>query len=168
MKTWTILMIILAAALSRLIPHVPNVTAVMALALFGGAYLSNRYLAVLVPVMALILSDLVLGFHSTMVFVYGATALVAFVSSLLLKGQVRPQRLAAFSVLSSLFFFAVTNFGVWMMDSLYPKTAAGLVQCYVMAIPFLGTQVLGDLFFTALLFGAFQLLTSWKPQLAQD
>jgi hypothetical protein len=165
MKNWTILLMILVATASRLIPHVPNVTPVIAIALLGGAYFSNRGLAVLIPVLALWLSDLVLGFHSTMLFVYAAVAVIGIFASLRLGPHWTKMQLAMTSIGGSLFFFAVTNFGVWMMDSLYPKTAAGLFQCYVMAVPFLGAQVLGDLFFTAVLFGVVQAVKTWKPAL---
>lgn len=165
MKNITLLLIILAAALTRLIPHAPNVTAITALALLGGAWISPRGLAVVLPVLALWISDLVLGFHSTMLFVYLATAIIALVATFGLKSAPSGGKLAIGSVCASLFFFVVTNFGVWMMDSLYPKTAAGLAECYIIALPFLGNQVLGDLFYTAVLFGSVQAIKMWKPQL---
>jgi len=165
MKQTVIVMMILGAALSRLIPHVPNVTAVTAIALLGGAYLSNRMAAVLVPVAALFLSDLILNFHSTMLFVYSAVAVIGFVSTYLLKDSTQWSKLAVVSLVSSLFFFVVTNFGVWMMESFYPKTWDGLVSCYVMALPFFGTQALGDLFYTGVLFGSVAVLRAWTPGL---
>jgi hypothetical protein len=168
MKNLTILALILGAAFSRWIPHPVNVTAVTALALLGGAYVPNRALAVILPVVALWLSDLVLGFHSTMLFVYAATALIALAATFSLKSSLSPGRLAIGSVSASLFFFVVTNFGVWMMDSLYPKTAAGLAECYVMALEFLGNQVVGDLLFAAGLFAVIQALKAWKPALVKS
>lgn len=168
MKNLTLIALILIAAFSRWIPHAPNVTAITALALLGGAYIQPRALAAILPVAALWLSDLVLGFHSTMLFVYAATTVIALVASFGLKKSVTIERLAVGSVSASLFFFFVTNFGVWMMDTLYPKTAAGLIQCYVMAIPFLGQQVVGDLLYVAGLFGAFQILKALKPALAKN
>ncbi len=163
MKQAVIISLILGGALSRLIPHVPNLTAVTAIALLGGAYLSQRWAAVLVPIAALWVSDLILGFHSTMLYVYSAVALIALASSFLLKDSAKLAKFGGLSVVASVFFFLVTNFGVWMNESLYPKTGAGLVSCYVMALPFLATQVVGDLFYTLLLVGAVQALRMWSP-----
>jgi hypothetical protein len=163
MKNTTLFLLIILAAFSRLIPHIPNVTAITAMALLGGALFSNRLLALLAPLMALLISDLVLGFHSTLFFVYGAVALIAILASFGLKTNSSVTRLGAASLASTFLFFVITNFGFWMMESLYPKTAEGLVQAYVMALPFLGTQVVGDLFYTGLLFGAFELIRRLSP-----
>jgi hypothetical protein len=164
-KNAVIGLMILAGALSRLLPHTPNITAVTAIAVLGGAFLSNRWLAMLIPVAALFLSDLVLGLHSMVIYVYFSVMLIAFVSSLSLKPALRWTRLFSTSVGASVFFFIVTNFGVWLSGGLYEKTWDGLVSCYVMALPFLATQAVGDLFYSAVLFGAVIAIRSWKPQL---
>lgn len=166
MRNFTLIMMVLAAAFSRLIPHVPNVTAVTAMALLGGAYLSHRSLAVIVPLAALFLSDLVLGFHGTMPFVYGSVALISLLSYQGFNGKsFGLGRLGIASLGSSSLFFLITNLGVWLVDGLYEKTAQGLVTCYVMALPFLGTQMLGDLFYSALLFGSVEALRRLQPGL---
>ncbi len=165
MKNTTIGLLILAGALSRLIPHTPNFTAIAAIAILGGALLTDRVWAVILPVAAMVVSDLILGLHSLMLYVYLSMALIALASSFSLKGSLRWTRLLATSLGASLFFFIVTNFGVWLTGSLYEKTWDGLVTCYVMALPFLGTQAAGDLFYSALLFGAVWALRTWKPQL---
>lgn len=158
---------ILAAAFSRLIPHAPNLTAITAIALFGGAMLSNRIAAVFVPVVALWITDLFFGFYPSALFVYAAVAILAVVSSFILKNQFRWSKLAGLSLASSLFFFLVTNFGVWMMEAMYPQTWEGLITCYVMALPFLLTQVVGDLFYSGLIFGVFYLLKNRSLQKAR-
>jgi hypothetical protein len=154
----TIVMMILAACLSRLIPHAPNFTAIGAMALFAGAQLDSKRVAVLVPLMALFLSDLLIGFHNTMFFVYGAVALVTLLGRF---GWARWQwkGLVGLSLLSSLLFFAITNFGVWASGG-YEHSFSGLVSCYALAIPFFETQIWGDLFFTGLIFGAFAALVT--------
>lgn len=167
MKNLTVILILLAAVFSRLIPHPPNVTAVTALALLGGAYILPRSLAVFIPVLALLISDLALGFHSTMFFVYAATGMIALVATGTLRKSLSWSRILVGSVSASLFFFAVTNFGVWLVDSLYPQTAAGLVQCFVMALPFLGNQVVGDLLYVTALFGILEIVKTLKPELAK-
>jgi hypothetical protein len=165
MKNSVIGLMILAGALSRLLPHTPNVTAVTAIAILGGAFLSNRWLAMLIPVAALFLSDLVLGLHSLVIYVYFSVILIAFASTWTLKPALGWLRLISTSVGASVFFFIVTNFGVWMGGGLYEKTWDGFVSCYIMALPFLGTQVAGDLFYSAVLFGAVVAIRSWKPEL---
>jgi len=149
--------IVLGAALSRLIPHPPNMTSVTAVALFGGAYFSDRRLAFLVPLVALFLSDMVLGFYSHMVVVYSSFALIVCIGLWLYKRRT-PLHIAAAALVSSVLFFMVTNFGVWALGSLYPKTVDGLTACYVAAIPFFENTLEGDLLYTAVLFGGFALL----------
>jgi hypothetical protein len=156
-------MILLAAA-SRLIPHPPNVTSLTAVALFGGAYFSDRRLAFLVPLSALFLSDLVLGFYHHMEIVYLSFALVVTIGLWVQKHRTALP-VAGAALASSVLFFVITNFGVWAFDALYPKTLAGLVACYMAAIPFFQNTLMGDLFYTAVLFGGFALLERALPTL---
>src|SRR5260370_18574403 len=121
-------LIILAAAASRLFPPPPNLASIAAVALFGGAYLTNKRLALIVPVAALLLSDLVLGFYRHMEIVYGAFLLVVCLGFLLQKKRSAP-RIAGAALAGSVGFFVVPNFGAWAFESLYPKTAAGVVGC---------------------------------------
>jgi hypothetical protein len=155
---------ILAAAASRLIPHPPNMTSLTAVALFGGAYFSDRRLAFLVPLSALFLSDLVLGFYRHMEIVYLSFALIVAIG-LWLQNHRRALPIAGAAVASSVLFFVLTNFGVWVFDALYPKTMEGLIACYVAAIPFFQNTLLGDLLYTAVLFGGFALLEMQLPVL---
>lgn len=156
--------IILLAAASRLIPHPPNVTPLTAVALFGGAYFSDRRLAFLVPLTALFLSDLILGFYHHMEVVYLSFALIVAIGLWLQKHRtVFPIACAALA--SSVLFFVLTNFGVWAFDALYPKTLEGLMACYVAAIPFFRNTLLGDLSYTVVLFGGFALLERRIPVL---
>ncbi len=151
-----ILTAILVAAALRLLPHPPNFTPIAAMALFGGAYLGRRWLAFAAPLGALLLSDLVLGFYAELVFVYLSTAAIVAIGWALAKRRtVLAVGLAALA--GSVLFFAVTNFGVWLVMDYYPKTLAGLASCYVAAIPFFQNTLAGDLVFSALLFGGFAL-----------
>src|SRR6266699_6393928 len=117
--------IILAASLSRLLPHPPNMTSVTAVALFGGAYFSDRRLAFLVPLAALFLSDLVLGFYHHMEIVYASFALIVFIGLWLQKNR-SALPIAGAALAGSVLFFVLTNFGVWAEGSLYPITLDGL------------------------------------------
>lgn len=158
--------IVLAAAATRLLPHPPNFTSVTALALFGGTYFADRRWAFAVPLLALLLSDLALGLmHSWSIMAvqphmevqYLAFALIVALG-FRLRQQVTPLRVAGASLQAAVLFFVVTNFGEWLLQGRYPQTFAGLVECYVAAIPFFGNSLAGDAFYTLLLFGGFQLL----------
>ncbi|WP_413560646.1 DUF6580 family putative transport protein [Bdellovibrio sp. HCB209] len=153
-----LVMMVLGAAFSRIIPHPWNFTAVGAMALFGGAYFSDKRLSLAVPLAALMLSDLALGgFHSTTFFVYAGFALIVMMGWFLTESK-SVARIGGLSLAASCVFFLVSNFGVWVMDGMYAMNMQGLVQCYVAAIPFFGYQVAGDLFFSAVMFGGYELV----------
>ena len=121
-------------------------------------------LAFLVPMAALFLSDLVLGLYSHMEVIYGSFALVVCLG-LLLRRRRTPLAIAGATLGGSIIFFAITNFGVWFFGSLYPKTAAGLVTCYVAAVPFFQNTLLGDALYATVLFGGFALAEKRFPVL---
>jgi hypothetical protein len=158
--------IVLAAAASRLIPHPPNMTSITAIALFGGAYFSDKRLAFLVPLAALFLSDLILGFYSQMEVVYLSFALIVCIG-LWLQRRRQTLFIGGAALASSVLFFVITNFGVWAFEPLYPKTAAGLFACFVAGVPFFQNTLQGDLLFTAVLFGGFALLERFFPRLSE-
>ena len=154
--------LILAAAASRLLPHPPNFTPIAALALFGGAYFGAKRWALLVPLAAMLLSDLVIGFHPLLPVVYGSFALIVSIG-FWLRTRRRPLPIAGAALASSLLFFLVTNFGVWALGSLYPKTLQGLLVCYAAAIPFFQNTLFGDAVYTVALFGSFRLIERGFP-----
>jgi hypothetical protein len=138
---------------ARLAPHAPNVTPVAASALFAGMVLRSRALALAVPLAAMLVSDLVVGAYDwrIMSVVYAALALPALLG---MWGRARSAVLLPPLVLSSsLLFFATTNFAVWAFSGMYAHDVHGLVHCYVAALPFLQNTVIGDMFWTTLLFG---------------
>jgi hypothetical protein len=153
----TLSIIVFSIALFRLLPHPPNVSPVAAMALFGGVYFADRRLAFLVPFAALLLSDLLIGLHNTMLYVYAGFALTVL-AGFYIRSKLSATRIAAAAVFSSALFFGLTNFGVWLTSGMYPATASGLMQAYVAGIPFLQSSLLGNLAFTALMFGGFALL----------
>jgi hypothetical protein len=159
-----ILSAIVAAAALRLVPHPPNFTPIAAMALFGAAHLGRNPLAFAAPLGALLLSDLILGFYSGMWVQYAAVALIVLLGWLALK-RVTPLRIGLAAVASSVLFFAVTNFGVWLTSGMYPQTLAGLAACYAAAIPFFQNTLAGDLLYSALPFGGFALLERAVPAL---
>lgn len=151
-------LIITFAALLRLLPHPPNVAPIAAMALFGGVYLNKKY-ALIFPLLALFISDLFIGFYgaSMMAFVYGSFLLTGCIG-IFLKNHKKPAVIIAASLFSSLLFYLITNFGVWLTGTLYPKTLSGLLESYIMAIPFFRNTLIGDLLYTGIFFGSYELV----------
>ena len=142
-KQLFIIAFMLIAVLFRLLPHLPNFTPITAIALFGGLYFSNKTMAYLVPLVIMALSDLFLGFHSISFVVYAAFIVVSFIGT-------QTKKTSVFTILlSSISFFIITNFGVWLIG--YPKTWSGLVECYTLALPFFRNSLLGDLFYSGVM-----------------
>jgi len=139
---------VLIAILSRLIPHLPNFTAVTATALFAGRHFKNKILAFAAPLTVMILSDLILGFYTISLFVYASFAAVVFL------GQWSQKMNVLIVLFSSLTFFVISNFGVWLLG--YPLTLEGFIACYTAAIPFFRNAILGDLFYAAILYYSFK------------
>ena len=147
-------------AVARLLPHPPNFAPVGATSLFAGARLP-RWQAYLVPLALMAVTDPILsplyGFHPYsryLIFTY-----LSFLISVWLGRRLRNtesvSRIAAVTVLNSIQFFLVTNFGSWLWFQTYPRTAAGLADCYVAAIPFFGWTLASDVLYTAVLFGLY-------------
>lgn len=162
--------LIIGATFLRLAPLPPNFSPIAAVALFAGAMFTNhRSVGILVGLVSLLLSDIVLGFYSTMPFVYGAYALIALMGRGLMnnKSGERPQWSAVgiSSLAASAVFFLVSNFGVWVEGLLYPRTTSGLVACYFAGVPFFWNTMVSDLVFTFSLFGAWALVVKAVPQL---
>lgn len=170
-------MIVLLAALSRLIPHPANFAPIGGMALFGAAYYSKRYWAYLIPVISMWFSDLILNnlvygqyfdhfvwFYSGSIFTYGAFALIVLLGTFTLK-RVKVGNLAISALSASAIFFLVSNFGVWLSSGMYPHTFGGLQTCYIAGLPFFKNTILGDLFYSGVLFGAFELLQYRFPAL---
>lgn len=155
------------AALLRLIPHPPNFTPVGGTALFGGARLRG-WQAYLAPTLAMVVTDPIRsrieGSSSVYTWmslvVYACFAVNVLLGRIFLRDSNQPGRIAAVTLLGSLQFFTITNFFVWLGNPVfYPHTMAGLSACYVAAIPFFGRTILGDLFYSGVLFTAWALLT---------
>jgi Family of unknown function (DUF6580) len=155
--------------LSRLLPHEPNFVPVAAIALFAGTYIQDKKLALIMVMSVLLFSDIMLelfygnGFYGTMIFVYGSVALIATIG-FWLRGRVQRQTIMVASLTGSILFYLITNFGVWLVDGMYPLTTDGLIASYVAAIPFFRGTLLGDLFYNLVLFGSFALIRLRYPK----
>ncbi len=167
MKSRAMLLIgmIAAAAALRLLPHPSNFTPIGALALFAGAHFDDKRWAFIVPLAAMFLSDILIGFHGQMPVIYGAFAVIVCMG-FVLREKRTALRVTGASLAAATFFFIVSNFAVWAFDGLYPMTFQGLVTCYVAAIPFFQNWLAGTLLYSAALFGGFALLEAKLPVLA--
>lgn len=150
------LLLVVAGTALRLLPHVPNFAPVGAIALFGGVVLGWR-LAVWLPLALMICSDFFIGFYPGIEFTWAGFLLVALFGTLL-KHVGLAGRIVIGGTASGLLFFIVSNFGVWLTSGMYVHTFNGLVQCYGMALPFFRVSLMADLFYSAVIFGLYELV----------
>lgn len=155
----------LLAAFTRLIPHPANFTAVLAIALFGGAKFKNPSLAVVLPLGVMLITDLMIGFYSLMSFVYACIALTSIIG-MYVGRKSNPVFILCGSLVASTLFFLVTNAAVWYHNPQFTQTASGLLTCYDFAVPFYRNQLFGDLFFNFVLFGSYRLAKAKIPSLS--
>jgi len=153
-------------ALMRLIPHWPNFTPIAAMALFGGAHLGKKHLAFIIPLAAMLVSDLFLGLHQWMIAVYISFALVVFIG-IWLRSRIKVGTVLLASLLSSILFFVVTNFAMWIGSPYYPQNITGLIECYTLAIPYFNNGIMGDLFYSTVFFGGFYFIQQRYPSLVK-
>ncbi|MFH1894706.1 MAG: DUF6580 family putative transport protein [Patescibacteria group bacterium] len=145
----------------RLLSHPPNFAPIAAVALFGGVYLSKK-IALILPLATMAISDIFIGFYEPklMVFVYGSFLLCVFLGFWLKKHK-KWYTVMGISILGSILFFLITNSAVWAFTPWYAKTFSGIVQCYLMALPFLKNTFLGDLFYITIFFGVYEIIDAW-------
>lgn len=167
---------VLLAALGRLLPHPPNFTPIGGMALFGAAYFSKRHLAIIIPLLALWISDLILnnvvyaayfeGFSWIGIpVVYLSIIAIALMGTKVLQ-KIKVTNLLVASLLASTLFFLITNLGSWWIDPIYTKDFVGVITAYTAGLPFFLNTLVGDLFFTAVLFGGYELVKQRVPALA--
>lgn len=169
-KHFLFLFLIVSAILTvaaRLMPHLPNFTPVGAFALFVGAYLAPKYRwGIFLPVFLMFVSDLFIGFYDAklMAVVYASFFAYSLLGIFFVKKK-NPANIFLGSFGGALFFYLATNFAVWAFSNWYPHTIQGLLLSYTMALPFFRFTVLGDLFFSALFFGAYEFAVRFVPLL---
>lgn len=154
---------------ARLLPHAPDFTPVAASALFAASVLRVRTLSIVVPLAGMVLADAWLGFYDLriMTTVYGTLALPACAAWLSRRWH-RPVMIAPVLLSSALSFFLVTNFAVWAFSPMYAANAAGLLKCYIAALPFLQNTICGDLFWGIVLFGGYWLAQNVRAAKRDD
>ena len=159
--------IIIFAAFIRLMHHPPNFTPIIAMGLFGGAYLKDSRLVFLIPLIAMLLADTLLGFHVMMFWVYGSLLIISLLG-VLLKNRISLINYTIAVLGGSLLFFLFTNFGVWFMSGFYEKSILGLITCYAMALPFFHNTLAGSVFYSAIMFGGYEVLKNYLPDGVPD
>ncbi len=180
MNTKRILVIsgfILAAALTRLLPHPYNFAPMGAMSIFGAAYFADKRFAFFMPLLAMFVSDLLVNnlmyssfygrfvlFTPSFWWMYGALAVIVLAGIFILK-KVTVKTIFAGSLTASVIFFLVTNFGAWVGSPVYPRGIEGLLMSYAAGIPFFHYTVLGDLFYSGILFGMFEFAQHRIPAL---
>lgn len=147
--------ILILAVLSRFLPHPPNFTPILAIALFGGAIFKNKKIALAIPIVAVFMTDLVLGLHESMIPVYLCLGLFIYMGMNLKKNN--SKSIAINSIGSAVIFFLVTNFSVWAFGGMYAPTLSGLMESYSLAIPFFTWSLVSTLLYSGVLFGAYNL-----------
>ena len=159
--------LILILAFARLIPHPPNFTPIIAVALISGYFFKNINLSLLILLVAMLLSDLFIGFYENMIFVYASLLLITFVFHKISK-KINYKNLFIYCFAGSLIFFIFSNFGVWalgspgVLDVAYERNISGLVECYILAIPFFGNTFLSTLIFAYSGIFIYKSLPAWS------
>ena len=171
--------LILIASFSRIIPHYPNFTPIIAISLFGGKYFKNRTLAFFLPVFILWLSDLVinnfiLDYYKTFTFIYPgfywqyfSILFISFMGRYYLE-KISVFKLIVISISSSLVFFILSNFGVFISSSIYSKDFNGLLICYIAAIPFFYATLASSIIYTFSLFGVYEYILKYRLKLINN
>jgi hypothetical protein len=145
--------LILILAFARLIPHPPNFTPIIAVAIISGYFFKNFNLSALTLLVAMLISDLFIGFYENVIFVYASLLLITFIFHKI-SYKINFKNLFIYGFAGSVIFFVVSNFGVWALgspgvyDIAYEKSLSGLIQCYILAIPFFGNTFLSTLIFS--------------------
>lgn len=161
--------LILICAFSRIIPHMPNFSPLGAIGLFGAAYFTKKWQAFLIPIAATWFSDLFINniiygqyyteftwFYEGFYWQYGSYLIITLVSVFILN-KINTKRMVLGALTSTAIFFLISNFGCWIGSKTYPQNISGLITCYAAGIPFLKGTLLGDLFYSGILFGTFAL-----------
>lgn len=164
-KIVAITVLVLVGIIYRFVPHPPNFAPVAAISLFSGFFF-RRYF-ILIPLAVMLISDIFIGFYDwkLMVVVYSSFLLISLLGILIRKNK-SVASLVGYSLAGSLLFFITTNFAVWFFASWYPHNLKGLMDCYSMAIPFFKNTLAGDIFYTAIIFGCYEILAQPKEKLA--
>jgi hypothetical protein len=180
LKILTLCLILLIAVASRILPHPNNFAPMGAMALFGAAFFDRKYFGIFFPILAIWISDLFINnviyakyyptftwFYDGFYWQYGTYILIGLFGVFLLK-KVTLHRLLIGSLTSSLIFFLITNLACWSNNPMYSQDMIGVLDCYIMGLPFLKGTIMGDLFYSTVLFTSFILIQYQVPKLKKQ
>ncbi len=159
--------LILILALARLIPHPPNFTPVIAVAIMSSYFFKNIKVSFIVLLVAMFISDLFIGFYENLSFVYISLILITYIFHKI-SIKINFKNLFVYGFAGSLIFFIVSNFGVWALgspglnDIAYDKSLSGLIQCYILAIPFFGNTFFSTIIFAYPAIYIYKTLPTWS------
>ena len=134
-------------ALSRVIPHPPNFTPILASAIMAPLLIKDRFFGIAIPIFGMFVADIVIGFHPYQLVIYFTIATIGLVSTM----KVNYVKLGLLAIGSSVWFFLTTNFAVWLAWDFYPKSFEGLITCYTLALPFFTNTLISTVLFTGIL-----------------
>jgi uncharacterized membrane protein len=156
-KLLSVTIIVFLGVVLRLIPHPPNFAPIGAISLFSGIYFMRKYFFI-VPLITMLLSDYFIGFYDIkiMASVYFSFVIISLLGLILKRINLNFVSVSLFSFISSLLFYFITNFAVWLFTPMYPKDISGLIFCYVLALPFLKNTILSDLFYGYIIFFVYE------------
>ena len=139
--------LVLILAFSRIIPHPPNFTPIITIAIMSGYLFRNIYLSIATLLISMLLSDAFIGFYKNMFFVYLSLIFIVYIFYKI-SNQINFKNLFLFSIFGSFIFYLISNFGVWYLGSLYEKNFNGLIECYFLAIPFFKNTLISTIIFS--------------------
>tara|TARA_B110000438_G_scaffold295045_1_gene337446 strand:+ start:2016 stop:2756 length:741 start_codon:yes stop_codon:yes gene_type:complete len=159
--------LILILALSRLVPHPWNFTPVIAVAIMSGYFFKNVYLSFLILLISMLIADIFLGFYENMIFVYVSLLFISFIFYKFSK-KINFKNLFIYGFAGSVVFFIISNFGVWVLQSPglsglpYERSLAGLIECYILAIPFFPNTFVSTIIFAYPAIYIYKSLPAWS------
>ena len=159
--------LILILAFARLIPHPPNFTPIIAVAILSSYFFKNINISILTLLVAMLISDIFIGFYENIIFVYVSLLLITFIFHKI-SNKINYKNLILYGFAGSVTFFIISNFGVWILgspglnDIAYEKSLNGLIECYIMAIPFFGNTFLSTLIFAYPAVFVYKFLPAWS------
>lgn len=177
LKSTLLLTIIVLAACSRLLPHPANFSPIAAMALFGAAHFNKKWLALLIPITATWLSDLYINnviyhhyytqftwFYDGCQWTYSSYLLIG-VMAIFVLNKINTTRIVIASISASAIFFLVSNIGCWINSNDYEQSFYGLLNAYAAGMYYLKGTLLGDTFYSLMMFGLYALAQYQFPQL---
>ena len=146
-KIFIILLMTILLIVSRLITDIPNFTPTIALVIFTGYFIKNRYIVLLIILISQGISDFYIGLHDSMLFIYFSFLLIAFISPLVIK-KLNLSSVITASLIGPVIFFIISNFGVWYSMNIYSNDMRGLIECYLAGVPFFDETLISTLLFS--------------------